>query len=102
MTCVHAENGPVIDVLVRQALAAGDRTPRHHARTRPARAEAEATHRAAALAEMAGAPVYIVHLSCAEALEQVTLARNRGVPVLAETCPQYLFLSADRYDEPGF
>jgi dihydropyrimidinase len=100
--CIHAENGGVIDVLVQRALAEGRTAPRYHALTRPARAEAEATHRAIALAEIAGVPIYIVHLSSAEALEMVTEARDRGLPVYAETCPQYLFLSYDNYEEPGF
>lgn len=101
--CVHAENGGVIDVLVRRALAEGRTEPRWHARTRPEAAEAEATHRAIALAEMAGAPVYFVHLSCAEALDEVTRARDRGRAVFAETCPHYLFLDERLYDDtPGF
>ncbi|MCA1584210.1 MAG: dihydropyrimidinase [Acidobacteria bacterium] len=100
--CMHAENGGVIDVLVKRALAEGKTAPKYHALTRPARAEAEATHRAIALAEMADVPVYIVHLSAAEALEMVTEARDRGLPAYAETCPQYLFLSYDNYEEPGF
>jgi dihydropyrimidinase len=100
--CMHAENGGVIDVLTKQALAKGHTAPKYHALTRPARAEAEATHRAIALAEIADVPVYIVHLSAAEALEQVTAARDRGVPAFAETCPQYLFLSYDNYEEAGF
>jgi dihydropyrimidinase len=100
--CMHAENGGVIDVLVQQALAEGKTAPKYHALTRPARAEAEATHRAIALAEIADVPVYIVHLSAAEALEMVTEARDRGLSAYAETCPQYLFLSYDNYDEPGF
>jgi dihydropyrimidinase len=100
--CMHAENGGVIDVLVKKALAEGKTAPRYHALTRPARAEAEATHRAIALAEMADVPIYIVHLSAAEALEMVTEARDRGLPAYAETCPQYLFLSYDNYEEPGF
>ncbi len=100
--CMHAENGGVIDVLVKKALAEGKTAPKYHALTRPARAEAEATHRAIALAEMADVPVYIVHLSAAEALEMVTEARDRGLPAYAETCPQYLFLSYDNYEEPGF
>src|ERR1700758_656492 len=100
--CMHAENGGVIDVLVQRALAEGKTAPKYHALTRPARAEAEATHRAIALAEMADVPVYIVHLSAAEALEMVTEARDRGLPAYAETCPQYLFLSYDNYLEPGF
>ncbi len=99
---MHAENGGVIDVLVQEALARGDTAPRWHALTRPARAEAEATHRAIALAEMAEVPVYIVHLSAAEALAMVAEARGRGVPAFAETCPQYLFLSEENYDEPDF
>jgi dihydropyrimidinase len=100
--CMHAENGDVIDVLVRRALAEGRTAPKYHALTRPARAEAEATHRAIALAEMAEVPIYIVHLSAAEALQMVTEARDRGLPAYAETCPQYLFLSSDNYEEPGF
>jgi len=100
--CMHAENGGVIDVLVKRALAEGKTAPKYHALTRPARAEAEATHRAIALAEMADVPIYIVHLSAAEALEMVTEARDRGLPSFAETCPQYLFLSYDNYEEPGF
>src|SRR4029078_12075716 len=100
--CMHAENGDVIDVLVQRALAEGKTAPKYHALTRPARAEAEATHRAIALAEIADVPVYIVHLSSAEALEMVTEARDRGLHAYAETCPQYLFLSYDNYEEPGF
>jgi dihydropyrimidinase len=100
--CMHAENGGAIDVIVQRALAEGKRAPKYHALTRPTAAEAEATGRAIALAEMAGAPVYIVHLSCAEALERVREARDRGLPVYAETCPQYLFLSIENFDVPGF
>src|SRR3989442_1124507 len=99
--CMHAENGGVIDVLVRKALAEGHTAPKYHALTRPARAEAEATHRAIAMAEIADVPVYIVHLSAAEALEMVTQARDRRLPAFAETCPQYLFLSYDNYEEIG-
>ncbi len=100
--CMHAENGGVIDVLVKKALAEGQTAPKYHALTRPARAEGEATHRAIALAEIADVPIYIVHLSAAEALEMVTEARDRGLPAFAETCPQYLFLSYENYEEPGF
>src|SRR5438045_2460219 len=100
--CMHAENGGVIDVLVKKALAEGKTAPKYHALTRPARAEAEATHRAIALAEIADVPIYIVHLSAAEALEMVTAARDRGLAAYAETCPQYLFLSYDNYEEPAF
>ncbi len=102
LICMHAENGGAIDVIVQRALAEGKRAPKYHALTRPTTAEAEATARAIALAEMAGAPVYIVHLSCNEALEKVREARDRGLPVYAETCPQYLFLSLENFDVPGF
>ncbi len=103
LICMHAENGGVIDVLVKKALAAKKTTPKWHALTRPPEAEGEATGRAFRLAEMAGGvPLYIVHLSAAQALEQVRLFRDRGLPAYAETCPQYLFLSVDDYDEPGF
>src|SRR3989441_12143780 len=100
--CMHAENGGVIDVLVKKALAEGKTAPKYHALTRPARAEAEATHRAIALAEIADVPIYIVHLSATEALEMVTEARDRGLLAYAETCPQSLFLSYDNYEEPDF
>jgi dihydropyrimidinase len=102
LICMHAENGGAIDVIVQRALAEGKRAPKYHALTRPTTAEAEATGRAIALAEMAGAPVYIVHLSCNEALEKVREARDRGLPAYAETCPQYLFLSLENFDVPGF
>ena len=102
MVCMHAENGGAIDVIVKQALAEGKTAPKYHALTRPTTAEAEATARAIALAEMAHAPVYIVHLSCNDALEKVREARDRGLPVHAETCPQYLYLSLENFDVPGF
>jgi dihydropyrimidinase len=102
LICMHAENGGAIDVIVQQALAEGKRAPKYHALTRPTTAEAEATSRAIALAEMAGCPVYIVHLSCNDALEKVREARDRGLPVYAETCPQYLYLSLENMDAPGF
>ncbi len=92
---VHAENGGAIDVVVAQALAAGKTAPHFHALTRSTQAEAEATHRAIALAEMAGATVYIVHLSNADALRELKAAQARGVRALAETCTQYLVLSLE-------
>ena len=95
LICMHAENGSVIDVIVQQALAEGKTAPIYHALTRPTRAEAEAVHRAIAMAEMAGVPVYIVHLSSEDALNQVREARDRGLPAFAETCPQYLLLSLE-------
>src|SRR6266567_5691462 len=102
LICMHAENGGVIDVIVRRALAEGKTTPIHHALTRPVTAEAEAVHRAIAMAEMAGTPVYIVHLSSEDALNQVREARDRGLPAFAETCPQYLLLSMEELARPGF
>src|SRR5207237_982295 len=88
LICMHAENGGVIDVLVKRALAAKNTAPKWHALTRPPEAEGEATYRAFRLAEMAGGvPLYIVHLSAAQALEQVRLFRDRGLPAYAETCP---------------
>ncbi len=103
LVCMHAENGNVIDVIVQQALSEGKTAPIYHALTRPTTAEAEAVNRAIALAEMAGAPIYIVHLSSNDALEKVAEARDKGLPVYAETCPQYLFLSIDDdMNKPGF
>src|SRR5271154_1842501 len=95
LICMHAENGSVIDVIVQKALAAGKTAPIHHALTRPTVAEAEAVQRAIAMAEIAGTPVYIVHLSSEDALNQVREARDRGLPAFAETCPQYLLLSIE-------
>jgi len=99
---MHAENGIAIDVLVAQALSRGETAPRFHGLTRPDRLEAEATGRAIALAQVAGAPVYIVHLSTTGALEAVAEARDQGQNAFAETCPQYLFLSADDLAREGF
>src|SRR6266403_708083 len=102
LICMHAENGIVIDVLVKRALAEGKTAPKYHALTRPTRAEAEGVHRAIAIAEMANAPVYIVHLSCYDALKEVQAARDLGLPAYAETCPQYLFLDDSYYEKEGF
>jgi len=101
LICMHAENGVVINEIIKRALAEGRTAPKYHALTRPTVAEAEGVHRAIRLAEMAESPVYIVHLSCADALDQVRQARDRGLPAFAETCPQYLFLSIEDYGE-GF
>ena len=102
LICMHAENGSVIDVIIQRALAEGKTAPIYHGLTRPTTAEAEAVHRAIALSEIAGAPVYIVHLSSEAALNEVREARSRGVPVFAETCPQYLLLSIEELARPGF
>jgi len=102
MIMMHAENGIAIDVLIAQALARGEGDPRYHGATRPPILEGEATHRAIQLARVAGAPLYIVHLSATEALGEVVTARDRGQNVFAETCPQYLFLSEDEMARLGF
>ena len=102
LICMHAENGIPIDILVAQAIAKGHTSPVYHALTRPQIAEAEGTVRAICLAEMAGSPVYMVHLSAERALKQVVEARDRGLPTYAETCPQYLFLSEDDLARPDF
>ncbi len=99
---VHAENGYVINVLIEQALAQGHTSPQYHALTRPAESEAEAVHRVIALADMAKVPVYIVHLSSAEGLDEVKYAKLKNRAIFAETCPQYLFLSHKNYEEEGF
>src|SRR5215468_2425953 len=102
LTMMHAENGIAIDQLVAQALAAGHTEPVHHGMTRPPELEAEATSRAITLAAVTGAPLYIVHLSAAQALAAVAEARDAGQQVFAETCPQYLYLSLDDLARPGF
>jgi dihydropyrimidinase len=98
MLQVHCENATIIDALTERALAEGHTSCRHHALCRPTYAEAEATHRAIALAQAADASVYVVHLSCADALAEVVAARARGWPVYAETCPQYLVWTDARYE----
>jgi dihydropyrimidinase len=102
LVMVHAENGDAIDVLVRQALAAGRTEPRWHAATRPPLTEAEATNRAIHLAHLAGCPLYVVHVSCQEALEALAAARARGWHAWGETCTQYLFIDETRLEEPDF
>lgn len=100
---MHAENGIAIDVLAEQAYERGDTSPVNHGYVRRAEFESEATHRAIQLAKVGAAPLYIVHLSAKEALEQVTIARDKGMNVFAETCPQYLYFSLeDHLDKPGF
>ena len=99
---VHCENGHIIQMLVAEAVAAGNLAPRHHMLTRPPVAEGEATQRVIALAEVTGTPLYIVHLSARQSLEAVAGARRRGLAVHAETCTHYLFLTDGEYDRPGF
>jgi len=102
MIALHAENGTVIDLLVREAVAQGHTSPRYHALTRPAILEGEATHRGIKLAELAEAPVYFVHLSAKEALKHIIEARDLGIPVFAETCPHYLFFDDSAYANDSF
>jgi dihydropyrimidinase len=102
MVMVHAENEDAIDFLRDRAERAGETGPLHHARTRPVPVEREATHRAISLAEVAGVPLTIVHVSNGEAMEEIARARRRGVTVFAETCPQYITLTADDLDRAGF
>jgi len=99
---VHAENGDLIDVLVRQALEAGNTDPLYHALTRPPEAEGEATNRAIQLAHVAGAPLYVVHVTCREAVEPIARAREAGWDVWGETCTQYFFNSLDDISKPNF
>jgi len=102
LVMVHAENGDVIDVLVKQALEAGNTDPLYHALTRPPEAEGEATNRAIQLAHLAGAPLYVVHVTCREAVEPIALAREKGWDVWGETCTQYFFNSLDDIAKPDF
>ena len=102
LALVHAENGDVIDILVRQSLNAGQLEPRYHALTRPPQLEGEATGRAIAMAEVLGAPLYVVHLTCEQSLRRVKEARRLGCRVWAEACVQYLFCTKDDLARPGF
>lgn len=102
LVMVHAENGIVIDLIVREAVATGHTTPAYHALTRPAILEAEATQRAITLARLAESPLYVVHVSCANSLEAIAAARAKGWAVWGETCPQYLYLNDGCYAAPGF
>ncbi|HEX3550132.1 MAG TPA: dihydropyrimidinase, partial [Candidatus Elarobacter sp.] len=99
---VHAENGDVIEVTVKEALAEGKTAPKYHALTRPVELEGEATSRAIRLAEVAGAPLYVVHVSSAMAADAISDGRKRGLPIYGETCPQYLVCDVSDYDLPDF
>ncbi len=102
LVMMHAENGYAIDELVKQAIASGNNAPIYHALTRPPAAEGEATNRAIALAEMSGSPIYIVHLTCNDALTKVEAAKDRGLSAYAETCIQYLTLDIEALRRPNF
>jgi dihydropyrimidinase len=102
LVMVHAENGDAADFLVEQNLARGNTAPKYHALSRPPLVEAEATGRAIALAELADAPIYIVHLTCRESLDALIAGRRRGVDVTAETCTHYLYATRDDLAREGF
>ncbi len=96
---VHAENGDVVDILTRRFVAEGMLSPWYHRASRPPEVEGEATNRAIALAELARAPLNVVHVTCHEALEKIEAARDRGLEIYGETCPQYLLLNEEQYHE---
>ena len=100
MVLVHAENGDVIDALIRQNVNAGNLAPEYHAKSHPAWAEAEATLRAISLAQIAGVPLYVVHMTCEESVDQLRYGRSHNLPVMGETCPQYLFFTTDNLRQP--
>jgi dihydropyrimidinase len=102
LICVHAENGDVLSYLIARHVAEGKKAPIWHALSHPPEAEAEATHRAVTLAGMTGAPLYVVHMTAAEAVEALKAGRAKGFKVFGETCPQYLMFTMDRYEEPNF
>ena len=102
LTMVHCENGDAIDVLVQRTLAAGQTEPIYHAYTRPEIVEAEATHRSVSLAELAGARVYIVHVTCGLAADEIAAGQARGVNVYGETCLQYLTKTVHDLERPDF
>jgi dihydropyrimidinase len=102
LVMVHAENGDAIDVLVKEALAEGKTEPHYHALTRPPETEGEATNRAIQLARVAGAPLYVVHVSCQEAVEPIALAREKGWNIWGETCTQYFFVDYTFLERPNF
>ena len=100
LVMVHAENGDVVDSLIKENVAAGNRDPIYHALSHPAWSEAEATLRAIGLAQVAGASLYVVHMTCEESVDQVTYGRKHGLRVMGETCPQYLFATTDNLRQP--
>jgi dihydropyrimidinase len=102
LVMVHAENGDAIDVLVKEALAAGQTDPKYHALTRPPETEGEATNRAIQLSRVAGSPLYVVHVSCREAVEPIALAREKGWDIWGETCTQYFFVDYTFLERPNF
>jgi dihydropyrimidinase len=102
LICVHAENRAVIDHFTKRLLEEGKIEPKYHEISRQADCEGEATNRAINLAKMTKAPLYVVHCSCKESASEIKKAREEGYPIMGETCPQYLLLSRDNYEEEGF
>src|SRR5947209_20543749 len=102
LVMVHAENGDAIEVLMAEAIAAGNTSPLYHALTRPPETEGEATNRAIQLARVAGAKLYVVHVSCQESVEPIAIAREKGWDIWGETCTQYFFIDQSALDQPGF
>lgn len=102
LVMVHAENGDVIADLTQRLLSEGKIEPKYHAAAHPAMAEAEATGRAVAFSGITGAPLYVVHVTCEEAVEQLALGRAKGFPVMGETCTQYLFVFEDDLAKPNY
>jgi dihydropyrimidinase len=102
LVMVHAEHGDAIDVLIKQALAAGKTEPKYHALTRPPETEGEATNRAIQLSRVAGCRLYVVHVSCQEAVEPIAIAREKGWDVWGETCTQYFFIDYTYLEKPDF
>jgi dihydropyrimidinase len=102
LVMVHAENGDVIDYLTKKAIEEGNTAPIYHALTRPPEVEGEATGRAALLTELANSQLYVVHVSCANAVEKIAEARNKGLNIWGETCPQYLVLDRSYLEKPNF
>jgi dihydropyrimidinase len=102
LVMVHAEHGDSIDVLVKQALAEGKTEPKYHALTRPPETEGEATNRAIQLSRVAGCKLYVVHVSCQEAIEPIAIARDKGWDVWGETCTQYFFIDYTFLEKPNF
>src|SRR5215218_6845044 len=102
LVMVHAEHGDAIDVLIKQALAEGKTEPKYHALTRPPETEGEAANRAIQLSRVAGCRLYVVHVSCQEAVEPIAIAREKGWDVWGETCTQYFFIDYSFLERPGF
>ena len=102
LVMVHCENGDAVVRYQKEAMAAGNTSPKYHAATRPPAVEGEATGRAIRLAEWAGRPLFVVHVTCEESVNEIRAARDRGLPIFGETCIQYLYLTVDDLDRPGF